>query len=307
MTPDDWDLLTQSWRLSMRSTNMSPRTIRGYLTGTSLYAAWCAEQGIKPDLGRRNVEAFVAGLLDSGKASATAAHRQIALRQFSGWLAAEGEIKHDELATMKAPRVDQKVVEHLTEDELRALLVACAGSRFSCIRDTALVRFMISTGARASEVIDMRTYDLQVAAHSCVITRGKGAKGRRSGFGDKTADSLLRYLRARRKHPCTDLPQLWLAGRNGRRSDPNATRGALTYEGLSGALSRHAEAAGIEGFHLHRLRHTAAVMWLRNGGTVSGLMSQLGWESVDMVRKYVKAAESDLAVDEAQRLAVDDF
>jgi site-specific recombinase XerD len=307
MTPDDYSLLTEAWRLSLRSQNKSPRTIRGYMTATRLFAGWCEQQGGEPDLSRRAVEAFVASLLDGGKASTTAAQRQIALRQFSAWLASEGEIKRDELAGLKAPKIDQRVVEHLTPDQMRALLAACAGTRFTNIRDLALVRFMHSTGARSDEVVSMKTYDIQVAAHSCVIVRGKGGKGRRSGYGDKTAEALVRYLRARRKHPAAERDDLWLAWANGRRSDPNSARGNLTYEGLSQALLRRAEAAGIEGFHLHRLRHTGAVDWLRRGGTVSGLMSQFGWTSIDMVRRYVAAAESDLAVDEAHRLAVDDF
>lgn len=307
MTPYDFDLLADAWRLALRADGKSPRTIVGYMTALRLYAAWCEAEGTKPDLSRRSVAAFVASLLDAGKARTTAAQRQIACRQFSAWLAAEGEIKRDELATMKAPKLDQKVVEHLTPEQMRALLLACAGTTFTCVRDMALVRFMHSTGARADEVCSMMLYDLQVGAKSCVIVRGKGGKGRRSGYGDKTAESLIRYLRARRRHPCTELPNLWLAGRNGRAGNPNATRGTLTYEALSQTMERRAQAAGIEGFHLHRLRHTAAVDWLRRGGTVSGLMSQLGWQSTDMVRRYIASAESELSIAEAQRLAVDDF
>jgi integrase len=38
------------------------------------------------------------------------------------------------------------------------------------------------------------------------------------------------------------------------------------------ALKRRAQAAGIDGFHLHLLRHTAATRWLRAGGSEAGLM-----------------------------------
>ncbi|HUZ38226.1 MAG TPA: tyrosine-type recombinase/integrase [Streptosporangiaceae bacterium] len=81
----------------------------------------------------------------------------------------------------------------------------------------------------------------------------------------------------------------------------------LTYEGLTSTLERRAETASIRHFHLHRLRHTAAVDWLKRGGTVPGLMAQMGWEDVEMIRRYVKAAEADLAVAEAHRLGTDDF
>lgn len=306
MTPYDFEILSQSWYVHLRSRGLSPRTLRCYQAGLGRFSAWCADGGLDPDLGRRSAEAFTASLLAGGSSSGTAALRLIALRQFSAWLAAEGEIERDEIATMKSPKTDQKVVEHLTADELTALLRACMGQRFTALRDTALVRFMHSTGARADEIVSMKLYDVQLGARSAVIVRGKGGKGRRSGYGDKTAEALGRYLRARRKHPNAELEAFWLAGSNGRRSDGSG-RGNMTYDGLVSALGRRAEAAGIGHFHLHRLRHTAAVDWLRRGGTVSGLMAQMGWESVEMVRRYVKAAEADLAVAESHRLSIDEF
>lgn len=306
MTPDDLAQLAEDWGISLRNQNRSRDTIRTYLAGVRAYGAWCAGQGTEPELTRRSAEAFTAALLADGKASGTAYVRNAALRRFSAWCAEEGEIGADELETLKSPKVDEKVVEHLTAAELRALLAACEGRSFAQVRDMALVRFMHSTGARSEEVLAMGVLDLQAGAGSAVITRGKGGRGRRSGFGDRTAEALSRYLRARRRHPHADLPALWLAGSNGRRADGGG-RGALTYGGMKSSLERRAEAAGVEGFHLHRLRHTCAVSWLRQGGSVPGLMSQCGWISMQMVQRYVAAAASELAVEESHRLAVDDF
>ncbi|CAN5839460.1 hypothetical protein BH23ACT4_BH23ACT4_16960 [soil metagenome] len=55
------------------------------------------------------------------------------------------------------------------------------------------------------------------------------------------------------------------------------------YDGLSRALRRRAERAGIAGFHPHKLRHTAAHRWLANGGSESGLMAMAGWSRTDML------------------------
>jgi integrase/recombinase XerD len=302
VTSEDLDELLSFWETSLRNQNRSPRTIRSYLVSVRQFAGWCAAQGIDPELTRRNAEAFTASLLDGGKASGTASLRAAALRRFSAWCADEGEIQRDELAGLRGPKIDQRIVEHLTGDEIRSLLAACQGRTFARLRDTALVRFMHSTGARADEVVSMDVIDLQLGARSCVITRGKGGKGRRSGYGDQTAEALARYLRARRKHPNAERPELWLAGLNGRAA---GEKGALTYSGLQTALGRRAEAAGLVGFHLHRLRHTCAVDWLRCGGTVPGLMSQCGWISVEMVNRYVEAANAELAVAEAHRLSID--
>jgi site-specific recombinase XerD len=311
MTEDDFAELATFWETSLRNRNISPRTIRSYLTGLRLYAEWCGSDtsGRVTDipLTRRSAEAFTASIIGAGKSASTAAARQIALRLFSAWCAEEGEIQRDELLGLKAPKLDEKVVEGLTPEEMRALLAACAGRRFTDIRDTALVRFMHNCGLRADEVVSMKVIDLQVGARSAVVTRGKGAKGRRVGFGDRTAESLSRYLRARRRHPAAELPDLWLAWRNGRRADPSAARGMLTYEGLTGTLGRRAEMAGIKGFSPHRLRHTWAVAWARAGGSTTGLMAAGGWTTIEMPMRYFGSAQQDLAAEEAQRLGLDDI
>jgi hypothetical protein len=50
----------------------------------------------------------------------------------------------------------------------------------------------------------------------------------------------------------------------------------LTYTGLHTSLKQGAADAGIIGFHLHRLRHTMAVRWMRAGSSETGLMAPRG-------------------------------
>lgn len=52
---------------------------------------------------------------------------------------------------------------------------------------------------------------------------------------------------------------------------------------------RRAQHAGIDGFHLQRLRHTAAHGWLAAGGSESGLMAMAGWSRTDMMVRYTRA------------------
>jgi site-specific recombinase XerD len=297
VTPDDFAELASHWEISLRNEHKSPHTIAFYRTGLAQFARWCAAHGRDPDLTRRNAEAFTADLLTSGRSAGTAGGRQIAVRLFSAWLTETGEQDRDQLAPLKAPKLDQKVVEALTAGEVRALLAACAGRGFTQVRDNALARFMLATGARATEVVSMKTWDLQVGAGSAVFVRGKGGKGRRAGFGDRTAEAVARYLRARRRHPLAERPELWLAGR----------RRVLTYDGLYTALRRRAEAAGIKGFHPHRMRHTWAVSWARAGGSTTGLMAAGGWVTMEMPMRYFGSAAQELAAEEARRLPLDDF
>jgi hypothetical protein len=64
----------------------------------------------------------------SGPEPATARARQLALRRFSAWLLEQGESEADHSGSgLRAPKLDTKVVEPLTPEQIRALVVACAG------------------------------------------------------------------------------------------------------------------------------------------------------------------------------------
>ena len=130
------------------------------------------------------------------------------------------------------------------------------------------------------------------------IRRGKGGKGRINGFGPQCAAAIDRYIRVRRSHPLADTSSaLWLGG-GGK---------TLGYSGLDKTLKERAQAAGIAGFHLHLMRHTAATRWLRAGGSEGGLMAVAGWSSRDMLDRYTGASAGERAADEARSLNLGDL
>jgi integrase len=61
---------------------------------------------------------------------------------------------------MKPPIMPDKPVPVVPEDALRRLLAACAGKSFEARRDTALITFLLDTGARCGEVAGLRLTDL---------------------------------------------------------------------------------------------------------------------------------------------------
>ena len=59
-------------------------------------------------------------------------------------------------------------------------------------------------------------------------------------------------------------------------------------------IVRCAERAGVKKASVHKFRHTFAINFLRNGGSVLELQHMLGHERLDTVRIYASLAESDL-------------
>ena len=290
--PIDLAALLGSWKLALQADRKSPQTIDSYTTGVRLFLAWCAEQGHVASLDRHLVRSWVADLLASGAAPATARSRQMALKRFSAWLVEEDITDTDALLGVKPPQLDTAVIERLADDDCARLIKACQGKAFIDRRDEAVVRLMIETGMRAGEVIGLSTEDVDLSQGLAVIRRGKGGKGRVVPFGPEVARCIDRYLRMRHRHRLAHTEALWLGG-GGQR---------FRYHALDATMKRRAECAGLKGFHLHLLRHTAASRWLAAGGSENGLMAVAGWSSRSMLDPYTRASASDRAAAESRRL-----
>lgn len=298
LTAVDLSTLLASWELALRAERKSPQTVKSYGDGVRAFLRWAEAEDRSPTLDRQTVSAWVAGMLDDGREASTARSRQLGVRRFSAWLAEEEEIDRDELVGIRAPKLDQKVIEPLTDPQIRALIAACSGlDTLRDRRDEALIRFMVETGCRAGEVAAMRLPDLELAAGVAIVRRGKGGKGRSVPFGPQTTRAIDRYVRARRTHRLASTDALWLGDRGK----------AFTYDALHKSLALRARMANVDGFHPHRLRHTAAHRWLAAGGSEGGLMAVAGWTRPDMLLRYTKAQAEKRAADEARKLNLGDL
>jgi integrase len=290
--------LLPEWELAMTAENKSPLTIKVYAGAARQYLGWATTQGSVPfELGTLN--RWVADAMAAGRSGATARTRQLAVRRLAAWLVATGHVRDDPFRGVKTPKVEPPMVHPLTEDELRALLRTCDvadDARPDLLlqhrRDEAIIRLMLETAIRKGEVVALEVGDVDLDAGLVTIRRGKGGRGRVIPIGPFANRALRAYLILRGRHPLAATPPLWL----GTRSRP------MGYEGLHNTLRRRAQRAGIDGFHPHRLRHTAAHRWLAKGGSEAGLMAIAGWSRTDMLVRYTRARASERAAEEAWRL-----
>jgi integrase/recombinase XerD len=101
--------------------------------------------------------------------------------------------------------------------------------------------------------------------------------------------------------PCSKLmPMIWryLATRKDyEQQDPlfiSKLNRPLTRTKLSEMFRSIGKRAKVDNVHPHRLRHTFAIQYLRNGGNVYTLQDMLGHSSLDTVRIYLKIAQVDI-------------
>lgn len=284
--------LTESWRLSLH--NKRPRTIALYLSEVERFADWLAENGRGGDLltvTRRDAEAYLSALREAGRAPATIRSRWIALRSFYRWAAEEEEIAESPFAQVKVDRPAPPPPDVLSAEDVAALLKVCSGTTFNDRRDAAMIRFMLATGVRVSELTGLELADVDLAARLGVIRDGKGGRQRVVRFDAATAAAVDRYKRARARHRFASLPALWIGH-----------RGAMTRKGVPSMLTKRAAEAGIGHVHPHQFRHTFADRWLAAGGTEGDLQRLGGWENSDVMRRYGEARAVDRALDAYDRI-----
>jgi integrase/recombinase XerD len=290
--------LLQSWVQVLKSENKARSTAYNYANHVEGYIRWCEERGENPRIDRALVTTWMADLLADELESTTVKARQLAMRRFSAWMSDEDDIDYtDQLLGIKPPRLSEKLIQPLTDIELKVLFAACDGKSLRDRRDEAILRLMAETGMRVGEVIALQVDDLDISAGTVSVRKAKSGRGRNVSFCAKTAVAIDKYLRLRRNHVLADHPQLWLGERNH----------GLSYMGLRYSILERAELAGIKRFHLHLLRHTAASRWLEKGGSEQGLMQRAGWNSRQMLDRYTRATAQQRAAAEAERLNLGDL
>ena len=207
------------------------------------------------------VSSWVGSLVARGLAPSTATRALATLRSVLAFAVADGRVQHNVAAVVRRPTSGQarREGQALTLDELRALMEACEG------RYRDLVPVLALAGLRWGELAGLQVGDR-------VSIPGPGLRLRRtvlaSGGGGALYVDTLKSNRGRTVPLVLDLVPIvdrWSAGRAPDAWLFEAPRGGPLRESnwkRSVSWSAATAAAGLRGFRVHDLRHTAASVWL---------------------------------------------
>jgi len=206
------------------------------------------------------------------------------LRAFFNWLYREGYAKENTLARLKPPRVPKKVIEPLNQTEMSAILSALDFDTVWGARDATILLCFLDTGLRVGELAGLKAGDVHLEEGYLKVF-GKGQKERIVPIGSSLQRILMRYFYHLRPEPARPDVANFFLSLSGQPLSENAVKLVM---------KRLAERSGVTRLHAHLLRHTFALNYLMNGGDVFSLQQILGHTTLEMVRRYVNLASSQV-------------
>ena len=233
----------------------------------------------------KDLEKYIKELNDNGFKSATVSRNIASLKAFFHYLNNEGVLSNDPTKSLKSPKIEKKIPEILTTDEVFALLEQPSGDSPKEIRDKAMLELLYATGIRVSELINLETSDVNLKTSS-ILCRD-GSKSRTIPYGKKAKDALTRYLEGAREAIVDNKESTILFA--------NCSGQKMSRQGFWKLIKHYAKKAGIESdITTHTLRHSFAAHLVENGADLRSVQEMLGHSDISTTQIYANMSHSHI-------------
>ncbi|MBS1985853.1 MAG: tyrosine-type recombinase/integrase [Bdellovibrionales bacterium] len=204
-------------------------------------------------------------------------HLALAIRQFHRFLFSEKILATDPTATLKLPKFDHIIPEPLSVVQMSALLPPLISDSFKTMRTQTMIDAAYNLGLRVSELINLKTDDVNFEEGFVRVRRGKGGRDRIVPFGINLGATLKRYIEIRNRQPNANSPHLFVSAKG-----KPISRGTFWW-----LLKRWANRAGVKRrVSPHQLRHSFATHLLAGGANLRGIQAALGHKDIRQTQIY---------------------
>jgi integrase/recombinase XerD len=268
---------------------LSDNTLAAYRTDLTAYAAYLKEQGlIDPALVRpAQVMNYISSMRSQGLSPRTVRRRVVAIKGFHRHLTIKGDLEMDPTANLEPLSVPKTLPDVLSPPEMVKLLEAVDTSTDLGIRDRAILELLYAGGLRVSELISLKTEELNREA-GFVRVIGKGQKQRLAPLGDVALEWTARYLEeVRPKLMARGLSPFIFPGRGG--------KGHISRQAIWQKVKQYALNAGIRtAISPHTFRHSFATHLLEGGADLRSVQVLLGHASIATTQIYTHISREHL-------------
>jgi integrase/recombinase XerD len=254
---------------------LARNSISSYRADLQQFSAFLKKDLLKA--GEKDLFAFFASR--KGRAS-SAARRVSTLKRFYQYCLRERRIEQDPTLKLDAPKRTPRFPKTLSEADVEALLGAPDLATPLGLRDRAMLETLYATGLRVSELVTLKTFQVNLDAGVVRVT-GKGSKERLVPLGEEAVHWVGTYLKQRK----SAADAVFVTGRGG-----GMTRQAFWH------LIRRYGARAIPGKKLspHVLRHAFATHLINHGADLRVVQLLLGHADISTTQIYTHVARERL-------------
>jgi len=277
--------LIEGFLLSCKVENKSPATVSFYKNNLDKFQWYLNKYGID-NIDATTIRGFLCYLKESTNrwdSTNARANRPVcaytvdryytSLSALFRWSVNEGMVDTNPMITIKKPRFQRKIIKGLEPDICNKLLGYFNGKSLADYRNRTILMMFLDTGLRLSELANLRMTDINME-QGIIKVIGKGNKERLVRIGLKTQKALWGYV-ARQG---SNIEHVWIAKKN----QP------FTATGIAQMVRNLGRSVGIT-LSPHKLRHSFAISFLRNGANPFELQMALGHSTLEMTRRYTQA------------------
>ncbi len=266
--------------------NASPYTVRNYSADLIGFFRFLTERNINSlaEVDKGTLRDYLRELTNERFARTSIARKLSAVRSFYRYLVREELVAVNPLATLSSPKLDKRLPEFLSPEEIARIIVAPDTTTPAGLRDRAFLELLYASGLRVSELVGLDTTDVSLDTRELRVW-GKGAKERVVLMGEPAYNALVTYLEQSR-------PQL-LARRSTAAVFLNQHGGRLTARSVQNFVQSYAARAGLtKRVHPHIVRHTFATHMLDGGADLRVVQDLLGHASLSSTQIYTHVSMS---------------
>jgi site-specific recombinase XerD len=184
-------------------------------------------------------------------------------------------------------RFERPMLQFLSREQMRAV-IGVSQNNWVSQRDHLLLSLLYNTGARVSEIIDVRVADVLLDGAACVHLRGKGRKQRSVPLWRSTVREVRAWTK---RNPQLSASSALVPNRDGEAMTRSNVTQRLTL--AVRAAAKHDPTLAKRHISPHTIRHSTAMHLLQSGAGIELIALWLGHESPTTSHHYV---EADLAM-----------
>lgn len=264
----------------LNSRNASSETIRAYEEDLRQFLEFIREvtsvEFTPSGLDTLLLRQYVLYLKQKGLKKSSLARKIASLKSFLKFLLKMGVLASNPATLLRAPRLDKRLPDFLTEDEVIRLIGQPDLGRLEGLRDRAILELLYSSGIRVGELVNLRLRDIDLREQIAHIV-GKGKKERLVPLGSYAVQALEDYLGKRPANTkCRDF--IFLNRRGGHLTDRSVRR----------LINNYKKRAGLTGKKVspHTLRHSFATHLLDRGADLRSVQELLGHKNIATTQVY---------------------